>query len=274
MKFILTLSLILSGAGMCVGQDRPSFPVPRAEQEFVALFPHLEGYCGAIRNDQKAFALAVMPFAPMDLQITKAQNHEEANLLRNFYLGIVGAACGIDSAALANSFHCGKNCTENRKSDVVEKLDKIRQLVDEFAAAQPIQILAQWGIKDEYRVNNVFHMMGQTNESLASPLMGFIPSDKWRKVGGIEQYLEELKLPRTKFDAMLTKLKEMSLVAMVRDAQGNIRVVRVGVGDNEAGLLFVKTPSDKPRKGQKLLDGREYVYLDELRANVFYYETS
>ena len=26
--------------------------------------------------------------------------------------------------------------------------------------------------------------------------MGFIPSDKWRKVGGVEQYLEEIKLPK------------------------------------------------------------------------------
>ena len=49
------------------------------------------------------------------------------------------------------------------------KLDRIGQLVNEFDEAQQIKILAQWGIKDEYRVNNVFHMMGQTNESLPSP---------------------------------------------------------------------------------------------------------
>jgi len=72
MKFILTLALILFCVGTSIAQNRPSFPVPRAEQEFVALFSHVEGYCGAIKNDQKAFTLAVLPFAPMDLQITKA----------------------------------------------------------------------------------------------------------------------------------------------------------------------------------------------------------
>ena len=274
MKFFLTLALVIHCTGIGVAQNRPSFPVPRAEQEFVALFPHVEGYGGAIRNDQKAFTLAVLPFAPLDLQITKAQNYEEANVLRNFYLGIAGAASGIDPTALANSFHCGKTCIEYRRSDVVGKLTRIAELVDEFDAARQVEILAQWGIKDEYRVNNVFHMMGQTNESVPSPLMGFVPSDKWRKLASPEKYLEEIKLPQAKFDAMLTKVKEMSLAAVVRDSQGNIRVVRVGISDNEAGLLFVKTPANKPKKGQKMLDGREFVYVEEIKPNIFYYETS
>lgn len=101
MKLLLSLALVVSSVAATVAQNRPSFPVPRAEQEFVALFPHIEGYGGAIRNDQKAFVLAVLPYAPLDLQITKAQNYEEADTLRNFYLGVAGAASGIDSAALA-----------------------------------------------------------------------------------------------------------------------------------------------------------------------------
>jgi hypothetical protein len=274
MKLFLTLAFTLFCAGTSIAQDRPSFPVPRAEQEFVALFPHIEGYCGAIKTDQKAFTLAVLPFAPMDLQVTKAKNYEEADMLRNFYLGIVGAACRIDSAALANSFHCGKSCIEYRKSDVTGKFDRISQLVKDFDATQQVQLLAQWGIKDEYRVNNVFHMMGQTNESLPSPTMGFVPSDKWRKLGGPEEYLEEIKLSAPKFNALMTALKELSLAALVRDSQGNTRVVRVGVSDNEAGLLFVKNPSAKPKKGEKMADGREYVYVEELKPNIFYYETS
>jgi len=73
---------------------------------------------------------------------------------------------------------------------------------------------------------------------------------------------------------MLTTLNAMNLAAVVRDSLGSTRVVRVGVSDNEAGLLFVKTPSAKPKKGQKMLDGREYVYVEEIRPNIFYYETS
>lgn len=274
MKFLLPLALIISLATVDYAQNRPGFPIPRVEQEFGALIPHLRGVGGIIKNDPKAFALAVLPYAPLDLQITKAQNYEEADALRNIYLGVAGGITGIDSGELANSFHCGKNCIDYRKTDVVGKLSQITQFVVEFRAASQIKILANWGIKEEYRVNNVFHMMGQTSESLPSPIMGFIPSDKWRKLETVEKYLEEIKVPKAKFESLLTKVKEMSLAAVVGDLNGSVRVVRVGIGDNEAGLLFVSKSSDKPSKGQKMLDGREYVYVEEVKPNVFYYETT
>lgn len=274
MKFLLSLVLIISFATVNYAQNRPSFPIPRAEQEFGTLIPHLRGVGGTVRNEPKYFALAVLPYAPLDLQITKAQNYEEADVLRNFYLGIAGGVAGIDSAELANSFHCGKSCIDHRKSDVVGKLTRVTELVAEFKTVPQIKILANWGIKEEYRVNNVFHMMGQTNESLPSPIMGFIPSDKWRKLETVEKYLEEIKAPKAKFDSLLAKVKEMSLAAMVADLNESVRVVRVGIGDNESGLLFVNKSSDKPSKGQKMLDGREYVYVEEIKPNVFYYETT
>lgn len=273
MKSFLALALVISYVAVAA-QNRPTFPVPRAEDEFVALFPHVEGYGGAIKGSRKAFALAVLPYAPLDLQVTKAKTYEEASMLRNFYLGIAGAASNIDSAALADSFHCGQSCVEYRKSDVAGKLPRIIELVNEFNAAPQIEILAQWNIKDEYRVNNVFHMLGQTNESLPSTVMGFIPSDKWRKLESTERYLDEIKFSKAKFDSLLTKIREMSLAAMVRTREGNVRVVRVGVGDNEAGLIFLKNPADKPVKNRKMTDGREYVYVDEIKPNIFYYETS
>jgi hypothetical protein len=274
MKFLLPLALIISFATVDYAQNRPSFPIPRAEQEFGALIPHLRGVSGTVRNDPKAFALAVLPYAPLDLQITKAQNYEEADALRNIYLGVAGGITGIDSGELANSFHCGKNCVDYRKADVVGKLAGITKLVAEFKTVAQIKILANWGIKEEYRVNNVFHMMGQTNESLPSPVMGFIPSDKWRKLDTVEKYLEEIKVSKAKFDSLLAKVKEMSLAAVVADLNQSVRVVKVGVGDNEAGLLFVGKSSEKPRKGQKMSDGREYVYVEEIKPNVFYYETT
>jgi hypothetical protein len=274
MKLILSVALILCFAATPFAQNRPSFPVPRAKQEFEALIPHLEGYGGSIRGNQKAFTLAVLPYAPLDLQVTKANTHEEASVLKNFYLGIASAASGIDSAVMANSFHCGQSCVEYRKTDVVGKLSQISELVNEFSATSQLEVIAQWGIKDEYRVNNVFHMMGQTNESLPSSVMGFIPSDKWRKLDTPEKYLEEIKLSKPKFDVLLTKIREMSLAVVARTSEGDIKVVRVGIGDNEAGLLFLKNPSKKPKKGQKMLDGREYIYIEEIKPNIFYYETS
>jgi hypothetical protein len=274
MKLILSVTLTVCSVAAVLAQSRPSFPVPRAEQEFEALFLHLKGYAGSIRGNQKAFKLAVLPYAPLDLQVTKAKTHDEASVLKNFYLGIAGAATGIDSAAMANSFHCGQSCIEYRKSSVMGSLSRISELVDEFSSVPQLEVLAQWGIKDEYRVNNVFHMRGQTNESLASAAMGFIPSDKWRKLDNPEKYLEEIKVSKAKFDSVLTRVRELSLAAVVRTAEGDIRIVRVGIGDNEAGLLFLKKSTKKPKKGQKMIDGKEYIYIEEVEPNIFYYETS
>ncbi len=282
MKLII-VALILCSVTACSTQNRPSFavpraqsefPVPHAEHEFAALSPHLEEYGGSIRGDQKAFTLAVLPYGPLDLQVTKAETHEEASVLRNFYLGIAGAAAGIDSAAMANSFHCGQSCIEYRKTDVVGKLAQILELSNEFSAMSQLEIVAQWGIKGEYRVNNVFHMMGQTNESLPSSIMGFIPSDNWRRLDSPEKYLEEIKISKAKFDPLLAKVRELNLAAVVRTPEGDIKVVRVGIADNESGLLFHKNLSKKPQKGQKMLDGKEYIYIEEVKPDVFYYETS
>lgn len=274
MKATLFAALILCFAAGPFAQTRPDFPVPRAEQEFVALFSHLEGYGGAIRENPKAFTLAALPYGPLDLQVTKAKTYEEASILKNFYLGIAGSASGVDAAAMANRFHCGQNCIESRKSDVVGKLAQISEIVNDFSAISQLQVVAQWGISNEYRVNNVFHMMGQTNESAPSPVMGFVPSDKWRKLENPEKYLEEIKVSKAKFELLLTRLREMSLAAVVRSSEGDIRAVRGGIGDNEAGLLFLKNQSRKPKKAQKLLDGREYVFIEEIKPGIFYYETS
>ena len=211
MKLILAIALTLCSVVALFAQGRPSFPVPRAEQEFEALFPHLQGYGSSIRGNQKAFTLAVLPYAPLDLQVTKAKTHEEASDLKNFYLGIAGAASGNDSAAMANSFHCGQSCIQYRKSDVEGKLVQISELVNEFSSISRLELLAQWGMKDEYRVDNVFHMMGQTNESLPSAVMGFIPSDKWRKLDAPETYLAEIKVSKVQFDSVLTKVRELSI---------------------------------------------------------------
>lgn len=271
---IVSAILVLFSVASQFGQNRPDFPVPRAEQEFEALIPHLRGYGGSIRGDQKAFSHAVLPYGPLDLQVTKAATHEEASVLRSFYLGIAGAASGVDAGDMANSFHCGEKCVEYRKSDVRGKVPKIAELVKEFSAISQLGVIAQWGIIDEYRVNNVFHMMGQTKESLPSQVMGFIPSDKWRTLETPDKYLEEIKVPKIKFNLLLKGIKELSLAAIVRTSEGDIRVVRVGIGDNEAGLLFLKDQSKKPQKGQKTGDGREYVYIEQIKPGIFYYETS
>lgn len=59
---------------------------------------------------------------------------------------------------------------------------------------------------------------------------------------------------------------------MVRDEIG-IRVARVGIGDNESGLVF--TDDRAPfKRGDTLNHGREITLIERLRAGVYFYETT
>ena len=87
----------------------------------------------------------MLPFGPLDLAVSNARDHHEANILRNMYLGIAGGACGIDSSKLANSFHCGPACVAWRRGDVVQKLPRIREIVKKFAGVKRVRVLSQWG---------------------------------------------------------------------------------------------------------------------------------
>ncbi len=251
--------------------DAPNFPVNRATNEFFALVPHVKGYCGAVRGDEEAFRHAVLPYGPMDLTVSKGSN-EEAEILRNLYLGIVGAACGVDAQALVKGFHCGPSCTAARKSELLSKLAPIKEVVKEFASLRGIDLVSQWGIVGEYRVDNLFAMMGQVKETNPSPVMGFVPSASWTDVADLRSYLNHKGVSEKAFESMLRKLKVLSLAAVVREDEGK-RVVRVGIADNESGLLFLNIGARTPTVGQRTRGGRRYVVVQELEKNLVFYET-
>lgn len=249
----------------------PDFPVGRAKDEFLALVPHVKGYCGSINGDGEAFRRAVLPYGPMDLTVLKGTT-EEAEILRNLYLGIAGAACGVDAQALATSFHCGRNCTAARKAELLAKIGLVKQAVRDFVALKGIEIVSQWGIAGEYRVDNIFVMMDQIKQTTPSPVMGFVPSESWTDVPDLRAYLRRKGVSEKIFDSIVLKLKALSLAAIVRDSQGT-RVVRVGIADNESGLLFLNVGAAAPTVGQRTRGGRRYVVVQELEKNLIFYET-
>jgi hypothetical protein len=266
-RILIGLIVALSGR-----QDSVSFPVVRAKDEFLTLIPHVKGYCGAIRGDVEAFRRAVLPYGPMDLTVSKGTT-EEAESLRNLYLGIAGAACEIDAQALAKSFHCGISCTADRKTELLAKLGPIKEVVRDFASLKGIELVSQWGIVGEYRVDNIFAMMDQVKETKPSLLMGFVPSEIWTDIGAdLKAYLKRKNVSEKRFDSMLQKVKALSLAAVVREPEGT-RVVRVGIADNESGLLFLNTGTAMPLVGQRTHGGRRYVVVQELEKKLVFYET-
>ena len=156
--FVLSASAALS-MSMLLAATNAQFPVPRAQPEFARLGPHVGGYCRAREGDEELFRRAVLPFGPMDLTISKG-TWVESDTLRNLYLGFVAVACKVDAAALVQKFHCGKACTVDRRNRLVGNLDQIRKVAKDFAKLSGVDLVSQWGIVGEFRVNNAYTMMG------------------------------------------------------------------------------------------------------------------
>jgi hypothetical protein len=69
-------------------------------------------------------------------------------------------------------------------------------------------------------------------------------------------------------------MRELSLAALVADTGSVVRVVRVGIGHKESGLLFAPGDAAPYMKGDKLSDGREVLLLEQLKQGVYFYETN
>jgi hypothetical protein len=231
-----------------------------------------KGFGETHHGDANLFQHWILPFAPLDLQVGKG-THDEASSLRNFYLGFVGQAFGVNAAKLANDFHCGPDCTRARFEELAGNLPKIERLVDAFKRLKGVNVLASWGIKDEFRVNGLFRVFGQTNVTTPSAVMGFVPSASWIPADP-DKYITSVGASPSAVRSVLAEQKALSLAALVREPGGNVRVIRIGIGDNEAGLLFLSGKQQALARGAKLPDGRRIVFVREMKAPVVFYETT
>jgi hypothetical protein len=226
----------------------------------------------AVNGDLELFRRAVLPFGPMDLTVQRADK-DEVTVLRLLYLGAVGQACHVDAVSLSRSFHCGPGCTKQRRDDLVSKLDEIKTAVGEFASLGNVGVVSQWGRKNEYRLDNLYVMLGSANEAQPSKIMGFVPSSSWTPVRQVPSFLRGRGVSEEKVSRLVSRMRDLSLAAVVRDPLGT-RVIRVGIGTRQSGLLFLKIGKALPQLGAQIENGGKYVHLQEIEKGVVFYETS
>jgi len=216
-----------------------------------------------------------MPYGPLYFEVRRAKTPKEADQWSNFLLGLGGGTCAIDSAALANKFHCGPPCTAERRRQAVEALPATRKLVAEFRKLKGVWLLSQWGVPHDYRVNDLFNMLeGQTNEALPSPAMGFVPSNWWKAWPGVPQYLATIGAKQEDVERVIAQMRALPITSAVVREGADVRVIRIGIGDNQSGLLFTSPKAPVPRVRSALPDGREYTVIEVLEPGVIYFETT
>jgi hypothetical protein len=248
------------------------FPVPRAEKEFNAAVLNAAAICQTVAGNVTQFQRAALPYGPLDLQVRNARG-DEGDRLRNLWLGVAGAACSVDVAKLPKNFHCGERCLFSRRADLARKLPVLRAIVKDFRAARNVRILAQWG-PGEWRVNDLYRMRGGgLNEARPSEVMALVPSALWTRWDGLDAWAKKSKVDARKVEDLLARLGAVAVAAVVRDG-GDVRVIRIGIGDNESGLLFQADGAKPPKLGDTLPDGRTYVAIEPLAPGVVFYETT
>lgn len=268
--------LLLGPCRPLIAQGPPNFPVPRASGEFNSLVRSSSAYWKSLAGNEDAFRQSAVPYGPLDLQVENG-TPEEVEALRNFNLGVSSFFAQLPrgrAAEMANEFHCGPPCTSSRKNTLKRQLEKIKHVVKRFENLPELRILSQWGKPEEFRMNNIFVISGETRESMPSSEMGFVPSGTWRQLESVEDYIKRIAVSPAELKAMLQTLHDLGLAALVKKKSGEIFVVQTGISDNESGLLLLPDKGKKPGLKQKTSNGGEYSYVDELEPNIFYYETT
>jgi hypothetical protein len=246
----------------------------QVESEFRETVRAVVPLAHAVAGDTAAFLARLQPFGPLDLMVLKATSPSHASQLRNFFLGIVGGGAGIDPAPFANAWHCGPPCFIARRDTMTARLGAIRVLVGQFDAMPRVTLVAAWP-NGGFRAGLLTYDGREFRLHTPSPGMGFVP---WRSVvvpNDAAAEFSALGTTRAAVEEIVGGLRAAGLAAIARDGSGSVRVVLAGgISDNEAGLLFLGPTDQAPSRETALLDGREYVGVEEIAARVFFYVTT
>ena len=264
--------LALIAAAVLFGPSLLAQDAPR-DVEFRKLIPFAVEACGVVRENPAIFPYRSFTFGPFGLETRKASSPEEADSFRNLYLGAVGGSCGLAAEQLTAFFFCGPECPRNRREHFVRQLKDVRAVADEFETLAGLRLVAVWAPRGELRVNDVFLMAGQAREAIPSPTMGFVPSGEWKPWPSLNAYLKTLGIAEDAVRGLTQHLLAVGFSAVLRENSG-IRLVGVGVGDNESGIVLTRRATPAPEVGRSLSDNKTYSIVERLAPDVYYYETN
>ena len=256
--------------------QRDSTPAPpdQVEEEFRAAAEAAAPLAQSLGGDTAAFLASVQPYGPLDLVILKGRTPRQSDLLRSFFLGVVGRGAGIHPSGLANRWHCGSPCAVARRDSLVRRLPQIDTLVHRFRAFDNATVVAAWP-HGGYRFGLVSFDGKRYSRSTASPLLGLLP---WKSepADSSDRALWGTGVTRKAVETVVAAMRAAGVAAIVREGSQGVRVVLQGaIGDNEAGLLFL--PTNLPRtdfNGIELLDGRRYLGGEQVAPGVYFYLTT
>jgi len=278
MSFIkIKLKLLILLVTYTASSGASSFPVPEAKAEFEQLLAFPKGFSHNGRLTIKEYRAYAGPYAPLDIQITKARSYEDASVLKNLYLGISSKIVGFDretALTIPSMVLCGsEECTLKHIKVIVDNQQLLINLAKNMANLKNVNIVAQWWQNGSYRVNKAFVTGLDVREVIPSELIGFVPSGKWVFYKNVHLLAVNNGFNIKGVLDLVKQLKIVGARAIIYSEFGGYDIIFDGVSDNYWGLLVLKENSDTPAEGLKNKDGFQYRVVRKISPGLYYYET-
>lgn len=270
---LLHIFLLVACFSQAVAAESPRFPVPRAEEEFRELMQVPEGWSASGNVTFEGAFVALMPYGPLDLQVTGDATHEEISTLRNFYLGSTCYKLGIDPRRVMAVFNCGLTCVESRRNDIRDNIDKWLLVAEKFRAASGVRLIGMWAGPGAIRVNDVVKLGDKVLIAIPSPKMGFIPGGRFIQRENLKGALSERHIDIERVQAVIGAMSDTHSVAVHYGHKGWIEVVKIGIADNVSGVLFASEGGMPPSVGEVHSGGGEYIFVEKVGRNAYFFET-
>jgi hypothetical protein len=247
-------------------------PTTPSDADWQHLRTYIQSQAQNIHGDAALFGKLTQPYAPLDLTVTRG-DIKSVQSSRDIFYGMAGAAAGIQRTALMahidNLKRNQQNSTELAR-DLAMYLPPLRELIQKFSATAPeVQLIAQWNIEGDLRLNNSFLQHSAVTAYLDHN--GLIPYPPGVPFHSLDAELNTDHLTQADLDAIVSSMRALHIVALLKMPIG-VRAIYAGVSHTETGLLFLTPGAEPPRVGDRWGNGIELNAVASVGPDVFLYE--
>lgn len=257
---------------LLLAPQHPAPPTNPSDADWQHLRTYIESQTRTIHGDAALFAKLTQPYAPLDLTVTRG-DLKSVQSSRDFFYGLAGASAGISRTALMTHLDAFRRDQQNPSDlahDLAIYLPALRVLVQKFSATTPeVQLIAQWDISGDLRLNNTFLQHSAVTAFLDHN--GLIPYPPGIPFHSLDAELSSDHLPRDDLDAIVSSMHSLHIVALLKMPIG-VRAIYSGVSHNETGLLFLTPGAATPRPGDRWGNGIELISVLSVAPDIFLYE--
>lgn len=256
---------------LLLAPQHPTQPTSPSDADWQHLRTYIESQATSIHGDAALFVNLTQSYAPLDLTVTRG-DIKSAQSARDIFYGMAGAAAGISRTALIahlDTFKRQQNPTDQAR-DLALDLPSLRELAQKFAATAPeVQLIAQWNIDGDLRLNNTFLQHSAVTAYLDHN--GFIPYPPGVPFHSLDAELSADHLAQPDLDAIVSSMRSLHIVALLKMPIG-VRVILGGATHNETGLLFLEPGAAPPRTGDRWGNGIQLSSVLSIAPDVYLYE--